>query len=269
MLRNVTTVLAALLIAVAPSARAQSSRPQFEVASMKASVAGRATVDSGGFGFVYSPNGRLTGKNVSVKDMIEAAYHLHDFQVLGGPNWIDASMMVTDNKYNIEAKAAGDATRDEINQMLQSLLVDRFKLRFHRDARELPTYDLVLAKSGSKLKQVEGKGASYARIRGGGGHMNFEAASVAEIIEWLSGAAGNRVIHDKTGLSGRFDFSLDYTPETFRGGKAPETTAEGTIDPNGISIFTAIQEQLGLKLESSKGPVEVLVIDSVQRPSEN
>jgi len=92
MLRNVTTVVAALLIAVAPSSHAQSSPPQFEVASVKASVPGRATVDSGGYGFIYSPDGRLTGKNVSVKDMIEAAYDLHDFQVLGGPNWIDASM---------------------------------------------------------------------------------------------------------------------------------------------------------------------------------
>ena len=268
MFRNVTTALAALLIAVAPTAHAQFSRPQFEVVSVKASVPGRATVDSGGFGFVYARNG-LTGKNVSVKDMIEAAYHLQDFQISGGPDWIDSSMMATDNRFNIEAKSADVATRDQINQMLRSLLTDRFKLSLHRETRDMPTYDLVLAKSGAKLKRVEGKQFSNLRIRGGGGHMNFESASITELIEWLSGAAGHRMIAYKTGLNGRFDFTLDYTPEIFRGGKAPEQSAERQIDPNGISIFTAVQEQLGLKLESSKGPVEVLVVDSVSKPTEN
>jgi uncharacterized protein (TIGR03435 family) len=259
----VTTALLCFSIA-----HAQSSRPQFEVASVKASVPGRATVDSGGVGFVHAASG-LSGKNVSVKEMIETAYHLQDFQISGGPNWVDSSMMVTDNRYNVEARAARDATRDEMNQMLQALLADRFRLAFHREAKEMPIYDLVLAKSGPKLKPSEAKNASDSRIRGGGGHMNFEASSLAELIEWLSGAAGHRIILNKTGLTGRFNFTLDYTPETFRGGKAPDPTAEGTIDPNGISIFTALQEQLGLKLESARGPVEVLVIDSVQKPTEN
>lgn len=242
---------------------------KFEVSSLKASPSGRATVDSGGVGLVYSPSGRITGKNVSVKEMIEAAYRLEDFQISGGPDWINSSMMITDNRYNLEAKAAGDSTKDEINQMLQSLLVDRFKLQFHREAKEMPTYDLVLAKTGPRLKQVEGKTWSDMRILGGGGHMRFEAASVAEFIGWLSGAANHRTIKDKTGLAGRFTFTLDYTPEVFRSGKAPGATAEGQIDPSGISIFTALQEQLGLRLVASKGQVETLIIDSISKPTEN
>jgi uncharacterized protein (TIGR03435 family) len=145
MLRNVTTVLAALLIAIAPSARAQSSRPQFEVVSIKVNHSGsRAMSCCGG-------PGRLAGTNVTLGRLIRVAYNVQDFQVIGGPAWMES------DRFDIEAKAADDSpgkqqTAIVQGPMLQSLLEDRFKLVVHHETRELPVYDLTVAKSGAKLK---------------------------------------------------------------------------------------------------------------------
>jgi uncharacterized protein (TIGR03435 family) len=264
MLRNVTTFLAALLIAVAPGARAQSSRPHFEVASVKRNNTGsRASNCCGG-------PGRLVGQNVTLGMLINIAYKVQDFQVVGAPAWVNS------DRYDIEAKPSDDSLgkqNQEIVQgpMLQSLLEDRFKLVVGRETRELPIFELTVAKSDSKLKAgactTRDPSSPPSRQRPsdcGFSVMNNNMIRATQIdmdrfvsmlTFWL-----RRTVVDKTGFKGTFDVDLKWNPD-----EAAATPSTDTAP----SIFTALEEQLGLKLESSKGTVEVLVIDSVSKPSEN
>ena len=263
MFRNVTTVLAALLIAVAPSAHAQSARLKFEVASVKRNNSGsRASSCCAG-------PGRLVGTNVTPGMLITVAYKVQDFQVVGAPAWVNS------DRYDIEAKAddsvASQGNSNTTGPMLQSLLEDRFKLVVRRETRELPIYELTVAKSGSKLKaegcNTRDPNSPPSRQRPSdcgfsvmdnnmirATHIDMDRF-VPMLTFWV-----RRTVVDKTGFKGTFDVDLKWNPD-----EAAATPGTDTAP----SIFTAIQEQLGLKLESSKGPVEVLVIDSVHRPSEN
>jgi uncharacterized protein (TIGR03435 family) len=202
--------------------------------------------------------------------LINRAYKVEDFQVVGAPGWANSE------HYDIDARADAATAQDINGQLLQVLLEERFKLAIHRETKEFPVYLLTVAKNGLKL--TEGQcltlepnsrpqpGQRQAAFCGymGMGNNNLRATGIR--MEHLVGALTNilrRTVIDKTGFSGNFDVAIRWREET--------TTATPAARPTDAapSIFTALEEQLGLKLESSKSPVEVLVIDSVQRPSEN
>jgi uncharacterized protein (TIGR03435 family) len=172
----------------------------------------------------------------------------------GGPNWLAS------DRFTIEAKAAEPLppwpeSNTQLSLMLQSLLEDRFKLAVHWETKEAVVYDLVLARGGPKVKQADaaessGFGMEQGRIRSMALPLGYLATNLAYLL--------GRTVIDKTGLAGKYSYTLTYTPDDAPPG-----------DASGPSIFTALQEQLGLKLESTKGPVEFLVIDHVEKPDAN
>jgi uncharacterized protein (TIGR03435 family) len=151
--------------------------------------------------------------------------------------------------------------------MLRALLEDRFKLTLHREKKELPGYALVIGKSGLKVHEVEHEGKSWTRF--GRGSLNGHEVSMSALADRLAGRLGRPVVDD-TGVKGSFDINLEWTPDQSQP-RGPKESAEPlpVDDGAGPTIFTALQEQLGLKLEPRKGPVEILVIDRVEKPSEN
>jgi uncharacterized protein (TIGR03435 family) len=260
---------------------AAAPRPEFEVASIKLNK-------SADFRAMIMParGGRFTANNIPLQLLITLAYRIKDFQLSGAPPWL------TSERYDIEAKAEKDpgGEFDAMLPLLQTLLEDRLQLKFHRETKELSVYALVVAKAG-KLHEAEGEcgprpttlppppepGKLPAAPCGGffmfPGRLSGQKVSISQLIDSLSRFT-NRVVLDKTNLTGKYDINLDYTPEQGQGQAPPPPPPPGMpplppIDPNGPSLFTALQEQLGLKLESQKGPVEMLVIDHVERPSEN
>jgi uncharacterized protein (TIGR03435 family) len=216
---------------------------EFEAAVIKPS-------DPAHFGMqIYSPGpGRLTVMTATLKDMVAFAYRLRPHQVTGGPGWFDG------DKYDITAKSDGRVTNDQLKSMLQSLLATRFQLTFRRESREVPVYDLAVGKSGPKMHGVDkaglGLGLGETRLNGRGATMAILANALSDRVD--------RVVRDKTGLAGYYEFTLTWSPLG-----AP---AEDRTQPD---LFTAVQEQLGLKLEPAKGPVEVLSIDHAAKPLGN
>jgi uncharacterized protein (TIGR03435 family) len=244
---------------------------QFEVASIKPS----APIAMGMMrvGVEMLPGGRVSITGATVKFLMQQAYGVRDFQIIGGPGWIGSE------RYDIVAKPETASNGDETKKMMQSLLADRFKLQFHRETKELPTYALVVAKGGPKFKasEVQQDSDSSDKPRRGGmmrrgrGMIDAQGIPMDGLANQLSQTLARSVI-DKTELKGDFDIKLEWTPEEGEGGmmRGPEMRAEGHSDaPAGPSLTTALQEQLGLKLESTKGPVEILTIDRVEKPSEN
>jgi uncharacterized protein (TIGR03435 family) len=230
--------------------------PGFDVVSIKPAAPG---TPSGG-AYLLFPGGRFVGKNLPVKRLIIEAYEMSDFQVTGGPGWIDSE------RYDIEAKADGLTKIDELRKLTQALLADRFKLQAHRAMKNLPIYALVVAKKGSKMHASQNpdpqkpRFVSGARIAG-----DFPMDDFAKVLQPILG----RSVVNRTGLHGVYDLNLEWTPGVGQGPPVPGVAAQPPADPNGPSLFTAIQEQLGLRLASKKGPVEILVIDQVEKPSEN
>ena len=254
-------VLLALLVAASllPRGIGLAQRLEFEVASVKRNTTnGRMII-------VPERSGdRVTIHNNQIGSVILYAYNLKMFQVVGDLRLPDGW-----NWYDIEARVAGSPTDDQIRLMLQSLLEDRFKLKVHRESREMAVYKLVIAKNGSKLKSavegfaptIDGKalpGKPFCLDLGGvdGEHIIGKSATVAQLVSALSGPLEGPVV-DGAGLQGTFDFDL-----VFERRKPLDTD---TAPP----LPTALQEELGLKLERSKAPVEVLVIDHLEKPSEN
>jgi bla regulator protein BlaR1 len=282
----------------APQSRAQSQAdgaplPSFEVASIKPNHSGDGRV------FIQIPPGRFTATNVTLKFLIEFAYNIKDPQLSGAPGWTGSE------RYDVEAKeedSSADARQKlgpeqrerQLRLMVQSLLADRFKLKVTRETKELPVYALVVAKNGPKLKETtitpdDDAGPSPPGPPGppgpqqhkrmammGRGQLTMSGVPISLLADSLSRIVGRNVI-DKTGLTGNYDVSLKWTPDPgqgpmFPGAGGPEgrpPDAPPPPDPSGPSIFTALQEQLGLKLEPEKGPVETFAIEHVERPSEN
>jgi uncharacterized protein (TIGR03435 family) len=261
----------------------QQSTPTFEVASIKANKSGDGNSNLRGMA-----GGRVMATNMPVRPIITFAYQVAGSQLIGGPGWL------TSDRYDIIAKM--DGTADTIPAVpgatapspmqlaLRHLLEDRFKLKVHRETREVDIYALVMAKPGGSpgpaLKpsiqdcaaavaaaQRPGApapgtpGQPFCGINLGTGRLRFGGLPASSFPAAFSGPAG-RLVVDRTGLSGIWDFELTYAVEA-RGPDAPPA------DPNAPSFFTAVQEQLGLRLEAAKGPVEVLVIDSVEKPTED
>jgi uncharacterized protein (TIGR03435 family) len=241
-----------------PQVRAQSptvTAPAIEVSTIKRSdYPGR---------LIGLPGPTLTTRGTPLKDVILWAYNVHPSQVLGGPGWVDT------DKYDIVAKPVGGGLLDgeQIKAMLRTLMADRFQLKLRHETKELPVYALTIGKNGPKMKaRTEGDGGAAFTLLIGGPRWPVRNAPMAQMVSVLQMVVLDRPVLDKTGLTGRFDFDLVWTPdETQFGGKGSSMPA----DPNAPNIFTAFQEQLGLKLEPQKAAVDVLVIDAVERPSEN
>ncbi|MGD1071274.1 MAG: TIGR03435 family protein, partial [Bryobacteraceae bacterium] len=247
---------AALLSATACALVAQSAAtPKFEVASIKPSPPGEPP------SMRVSPGGRLTVTNETLKYLVQFAYNVQDYQISGGPGWIDSA------GYDILAtpERAANPNPDNIGyfrRLLQGLLAERFRLTLQHTRQDLPEYALVVGPRGPKLKEREKwKDATDMRLSGGKGLMIGQQVTMGLVAQNLSARVG-RPVEDATGLKGYYDFRLEWTPDETDGAPTPS-------DQTGPSLFTAIREQLGLKLESVKGPVEVLVIDHVERPTEN
>lgn len=238
---------------------------EFEAASIKPSAP--APIGQFRVGIQMLPGGRISMTGVTVKIMIQQSYGVRDFQVVGGPSWLGSE------RYDIVAKPEGSANQEQVKLMTQALLKDRFKLQFHRETKELPTYSLVVAKGGPKFKESEVEKASDgprgAQVRIGRGQVDLQGAPVAALANQLGQALG-RAVNDKTELAGNYDMKLQWTPDESQGSVRPlGGEAPPPSDTSGVSVFTALQDQLGLKLESTKGPVEILVIDRAEKASEN
>jgi uncharacterized protein (TIGR03435 family) len=253
-----------LAFATRRPAGAQTQTPSvgplaFEAASIKPNVSG-----SGGSS-THSSNGLLRITNQTLRSMIGYAYNVRDFQISGGPGWIASE------RYDVTAKPETGAHDQQMKQMLQTLLAERFQLQFHREIREGPIYVLLVGKDGPKLHPAKasdesgiqsGRDADTGRwtLRTtGGDSMERLAASLAARLE--------RPVVDKTGLTGKFDFELSWIPDLTA---STAGAANGALpEASGPSIFTAVQEQLGLHLESQRGPVEILIIDHAVKAAEN
>jgi uncharacterized protein (TIGR03435 family) len=231
--------VASLLFAAA--AAAQSS---FEVASIKPNLSGDGN-DS-----VNTTNGSLTMRNVSLRMIVEDAYDLKRY-TLTAPDWLDTL------RFDIQAKVGGKVKQEELRLMLQSLLAERFQLKAHRERKEMSAYALLPAKGGFKLKPAEGSGSSINSTHGAGkAKATCTHVSMPRLADFLSGRLDHPVV-DQSGIPDAYDFTLEWSPE------------QNTEDA-GPSLFTALNEQLGLRLEPRKVPVSILVVDSISKtPTEN
>jgi uncharacterized protein (TIGR03435 family) len=234
--------------------------PAFEVATVKPSKPGTP-------GKLLTMRGRQYKTfNTTLNDLISVSYDVHTRQIIGGPPWMAA------DKWDLDAKPEGEGVpnRKQIDVMVRKLLADRFKLAFHREQRELPVYAIVIAKNGPKLTKSAGdpNGLPNLLFRGLG-VLPVSNATIGDFAMVMQGAVLDRPVVDHTGLTGKWDFTLKWTPDETQFGAMgihPPPPSDNATTPD---LFTAIQEQAGLKLESTKAPVEVLVIDRAEKPSEN
>jgi uncharacterized protein (TIGR03435 family) len=237
------------------------ANPVFEVATIKPSKPG---TPGKGFGV----RGRhFSTKNTSVSDIITFAYGVHARQITGGPAWLET------DKYDLDAQPDGEGQPNDKQwkTMVQKLLADRYKLTFHREKKELSVYAIVVGKTGPKLTKSEGDpnglpALFFTRL----GTLPARNATIADFAGLMQAAVLDRPVVDQTGLPGRYDFTLTWTPDEFQfGGQVANTPAPPGNAEAPPDLFTAMQQQLGLKFESTKAPAEVLVIDRVEKPSEN
>jgi uncharacterized protein (TIGR03435 family) len=247
-------------------AQSPAARPKFDAFEVATVKPVEPDAKSGRFITMQGTN-RFVEKNYTLKLLIAAAYDLNPRTISGGPPWI------TSDHYDILAVTPGDLrpSHDEQMAMLRSLLTDRFKLTFHREPKVFSIYALEVAKSGPKLKAsaaapddpvVVGPGVVYPeRVV-----LPGRNATMANFVSLLQRAILDRPVVDKTGLAGRYDFDLEWAPdETQFGGDLSPASASATSPP----LFEAIQQELGLRLEATRGPVDALVVDTAQRPSPN
>jgi uncharacterized protein (TIGR03435 family) len=248
----------------------------FEVASVKRNVSGDTFISFG-----MQP-GRLTLINIPARQLIVRAYQVQPYQVLGGPSWI------TGDRFDVTAKVEGEATPQQMNVMLQSLLADRFRLKVHKETRQSDVFRLVKARADGKLGEALKPAAvdcSAGRGRPGGapggcfmmiapGRLQLAGQPISSFVNSLAGQLGRPVL-DGTGLTGPYDLIVSFMPDSSgRGGPPPGPPPPGApelppIDPNAPALPTALLEQLGLRLEPTKGPVEMIVIDSIDQPTED
>ena len=282
--RTATVAAVAMLVLVpAPGApqdrpaQAQATtgaRPRFDVASVKPH---RATDDIM-FALQFHDGGKLTATG-SLRMLIRTAYHLQGSQLVGGPDWIDSAL------FDIEALSDGDPTRDTTLVMLQELLAERFQVRVRTERRERPVYELSLADGGAVRPQLSRSaadcdasrpaafspdsrlvcGVSYAPGRLDAVGMTMRALAT-NLSLWV-----DRAVIDGTGLEGRYDLQLKWAPDGVPQApqflSTPDLQAIGTVDPDAPSLVTALPEQLGLRLNPQRRPVEVVVVEQAQRPA--
>jgi uncharacterized protein (TIGR03435 family) len=254
-------IAAGILLASCAVLLGQSEPAQtFEVASVKPSdpeVRGST---------IRFPNGTFTATGVTTRNCITLAYDIPTFQLAGGPSWIG------DQRYDIVAKMAAGAVKAagperwaQMRTALQALLADRFQLVIHRETKMIPGYVLVVAKSGFKLKETTNDG--HADFGSNPGKLMAHEISMELLARNLSGNLSCPVV-DMTGIKGVFDLTLEWSPDEMQFPAKTGEAAEPAV-PAGPSIFTALQEQLGLRLETQKAPAEMIVIDRIEKPSAN
>jgi uncharacterized protein (TIGR03435 family) len=270
-----------LLAASGLAAQSAPASPTFDVASIKPT----APETRGTFLNFQPPNG-LKVSNAPLLMLITFAYDVREFQVTGGPGWVQS------DRYDLLAKAEGTGGKDdgpsdfrkmsdpqretkvkEMRERVRALLADRFQLTVHRETKEGSVYALVVAKNGSKLEEGKEGADGSQGLRGGRGELTGMLAPMQMVVNFLSGQLGRPIV-DKTELKGKYNFKLKWAPDMGMGGNEMERKNPGgegptASTPDGPTLFTALQEQLGLKLESQKGPIEMIVIDRVEKPSEN
>jgi uncharacterized protein (TIGR03435 family) len=239
---TVRTAVAAVLAMTAHAQRQPAARAEFEVVSVKP-----ADPAANGNSWGATP-GRFQARNFTLKGLLLTAYHLNEYQLEGGPKWMDSA------GFNIDAKLPAGAPMDQAPLMIQAMLADRFKLEFHHETKTRPEYALVIAKGGPKLQ------AAHEDDRDHTGSATFAhrlqigcVGPISGLADMLISAIGAPVL-DRTNLKGRYKVTLTFAP---------------LADDPAPTVFAALQEQLGLRLEAIKGPVDVLVIDRVEMPTEN
>lgn len=231
------------LLAVGLAANPPIGAQSFDVVSIKPSAPGPAERIS-----VRYPAGIFREKYRSLKALVDEAFDVKPYQVYGAADW-----MVT-GLYDVDAKAEGKPSQELTRRMLKTMLAERFQLKIHRETRELAVYGLVVGRNGPKLKEST-RDAVASGYRGTQSQLTFSNASMRTLTDFLGGRV-DRPVLDLTGLTKNYDFKLEW---------APDEAAES----NSPSIFTALQEQLGLKLEAMKRAVEIVVIDHAEKPSAN
>ena len=240
-MRNHAAVAAFVLLHSHPLHAQSPDTPHFDAAVIKPTK-----VTNGDMSSLLDKNGRFTATNASLKLFIRIAYQVREVE--GGPAWLDSAT------FDVTAKPESAVTTEQGRLMLQTLLAERFQLKCHRETKELPVLNLVVAKNGPRLTEGKDK---FNSISGKAGVLTGTAASMKTLAANLTAVLGRQVI-DKTGLDGYYDLKLEFTPE----GTPPDRAT-------GPSLYTALQEQLGLKLEAGKGALEIVVVDHAEKPSEN
>jgi uncharacterized protein (TIGR03435 family) len=249
-----------LIVSVASAEPTASTRLTFEVASIRPSQSSAGAV----FGIKPLPGGSgYTAQNVPFKLMMSLMYKVPMRQILGGPDWINT------DRFDIEARTDHPSSVDELHVMFQNLLADRFNLRFHKDMKEGPVYALTVEKSGLKMK-ADGSGQAFGIpiVPAPGGGFTGTRVPMQYLIWWLGQQLQNdgRPVVDETGLGQSYDFTLKFAPQL------PPNISSDSLPPemqNLPSIFDAVKQQLGLKLEAQRGPVEYYIIENVDKPSAN
>jgi len=239
--------------------------PAFEVASIKPSAANILARSIRPY-----PGGRVVAQGTTLRFLIEWAYQVGDFQVSKTPGWMDS------DRYDVEAKApvGVDQSPTQLRFMFRTLLVDRFKLAIHHESKDTNTYVLTVAKGGPKLHPSDNAGcvpspeSQCGGMRVSPGMVNGKPGNLPLLAAILSGVL-NRPVVDETGLTGAFDFQLEWKPDYALPTNPEEAPVEPSSDSNHPFLAAALQDQLGLKLESKKGKVEMLVIDRAEKPSGN
>jgi uncharacterized protein (TIGR03435 family) len=247
---------------VAPSPSAQ--RPKFEAFEV-ATIKQSKPDDKNRFMLMQGTH-RFVARNFTLKLLIAGAYNLNPKTVSGGPGWMDA------DHFDIVAITPGDVRPDREEQMamLRGLLADRFKLTFHRERKEFSIYELDVATGGPKLRASTGAPddppALVSTVYPQKVVLPARNATMADFVAMMQRAMMDRPVVDKTGLTGRYDFDLEWAPdETQFGGELPRAPSDAQAAP----LFTAIREQLGLEFKATRGPVDALIVDGAQRPAEN
>jgi len=246
-----------LLIAVPLFAQSEKKKLTFDVVSVKPNSSG----DNRRMIQPMPPAARFTASNATLRQLIVAAYvpnagPLSSPEITGLPGW------ATSDGYDVQAQpeAGFTPTKEQAMEMLQSMLEDRFKLKIRRQPKDTPIYALVVDRGGVKMPAT--RATPPGRINFGYGQLSASALTAASLINVLTQAAGRKVV-DKTGLAGLYDIQLKWTPDQ-------SLVPPGTeIDTTGPSLFTALREQLGLRLVPETGQVDTFVVESVERPSEN
>jgi uncharacterized protein (TIGR03435 family) len=239
------------VLAVTVSAQAPQHPLSFDVTSVKPNTSGQQGGSS------KAEPGRYVGVNVTLRRVIGLAY-LPAQEFVGGPGWINS------DRFDIEGKSDGTPEPEQMREMLRSLLAERFKLVVHRETRQMPAYALVVradGKTGPQLRRAEPCTARCGGFSVGNGSLTGNAVTITQLAAELRSATEGRHVVDRTGLGGVFDVTLTWNADALRPDAATAETAP--------SVFAAIQEQLGLKLEPITAPIDVIVIDHAERPTSN